>query len=286
MANSTAKVFTNSWKMTNFQILMLSSQKWIQSSLGMQIRTLKATVSPAFANNQKEGMMIDKQAGEVVSQHEHKRWVEFNPSGSTVAADWMSFLSQKIDWSTFIDDKLAERQLEKLRTMQAYSSERRRELGGELAAARFVVAMNGEVKLHDDSHIYSRSTEKDKGLPMEKTSGLFVEAIDLSKTQLIYEGIENLFQMEKLVHLSLSSCSRLDEWSISRLAMIPSLVSLDLSDNPFITERSLIPLQHLPKLQKIDLRGIKYFTDLPLPLIYLEQMLPNCVISTDSDSSV
>lgn len=65
-------------------------------------------------------------------------------------------------------------------------------LGGELAAARFVVTMLGKVKLHNDDHWYSKATAKTKQLPEEKTYNLAVEAVDLSNTDLLYEGIENL----------------------------------------------------------------------------------------------
>lgn len=71
-------------------------------------------------------------------------------------------------------------------------------MGGELAAARFVVAMNGKVQLHGDNHWYSHDTSAAKQLPSEKTPGLSVAAVDLSNTQLLYEGVENLCKSHSL----------------------------------------------------------------------------------------
>lgn len=90
--------------------------------------------------------------------------------------------------------------LEKLRAVwlfivNRYIVERKTILGGELAAAQFIVAMNGKVKLFGDDHWYSRAASPTKSLPKEKTPDLVVEAADLSKTQLIYEGLENLCEL-------------------------------------------------------------------------------------------
>lgn len=49
---------------------------------------------------------------------DRKPWVGFNPFKKPISSDWMSFLSQKIDWDTFIEDKLEDRAMAKLRAMQ------------------------------------------------------------------------------------------------------------------------------------------------------------------------
>ena len=76
-----------------------------------------------------------------------------------------------------------------------YQPEVKKALGGELLAARFAVGVGGHVKLYNDDHTYSKKTSKVKVLPSEKTDGLVVEAIDLSGTQLIYEGFQNLCKL-------------------------------------------------------------------------------------------
>ena len=66
------------------------------------------------------------------------------------------------------------------------------ELGKELNGAIFAVITEGKVKLYDDDHWYAREYKPKKKLPQQKTPGLKVEAIDLSGTNVIYEGLENL----------------------------------------------------------------------------------------------
>lgn len=65
-------------------------------------------------------------------------------------------------------------------------------LGPDLAAAHFIVHRNGAVKFVGDNAWHKR---KKKGrfftmyeLPAQKIPGLFLEAIDASNTELMFEG--------------------------------------------------------------------------------------------------
>ena len=55
--------------------------------------------------------------------------------------------------------------------------------------------MGGKVKLYDDSHWYCKETASVKQLPKNRVDSLRVEAIDLSNTKLIYEGVETLREL-------------------------------------------------------------------------------------------
>ena len=75
------------------------------------------------------------------------------------------------------------------------------ELGKELNGAIFAVITEGKVKLYDDDHWYAREYKPKKKLPQQKTPGLKVEAIDLSGTNVIYEGLENLCKFAHKIYL-------------------------------------------------------------------------------------
>lgn len=68
-------------------------------------------------------------------------------------------------------------------------------VGKELNGAILALVVEGKVKLYNDDHWYIREYKPKKKLPTQKTPGLRVEAIDLSGTKVIYEGLENLCKM-------------------------------------------------------------------------------------------
>jgi hypothetical protein len=76
---------------------------------------------------------------------------------------------------------------------QAYIPERVRILGGDLAAAHFITFRKGKVRFCGNPEwvCYDEKNET-VNLPKTYTAGYVVEALDLSKMLLTYEGIENL----------------------------------------------------------------------------------------------
>ena len=82
---------------------------------------------------------------------------------------------------------------------QAYIPERVRILGGDLAAAHFTTFRKGKVRFCGNPEwICYDEKKEDVNLPRTYTEGYVVEALDLSKMLLTYDGIENL---SKLLYL-------------------------------------------------------------------------------------
>uniref|UniRef100_A0A915CQ70 Uncharacterized protein n=1 Tax=Ditylenchus dipsaci TaxID=166011 RepID=A0A915CQ70_9BILA len=120
---------------------------------------------------------------------------------------------------------------------QRFLPERLMYLGADLAAAHFIVHRQGA---------------RYDNLPVRKVPGLFLEAIDASKTALMFEGFDNLYDLEFLRMLSLAHCERADDWMLSRVgAMFESLeMSRWVKD---IAKSALLLEEAIPDLRIIGL---------------------------------
>jgi hypothetical protein len=83
---------------------------------------------------------------------------------------------------------------------QRFVAERFLFLGADLAAAHFLVRREASVKFVGDETWYTRRGAKE--LPKRKVEGLYLEAIDASGTEFMFEGKRNFVEM-------LNSCFRL-----------------------------------------------------------------------------
>jgi hypothetical protein len=69
---------------------------------------------------------------------------------------------------------------------QRFIAERFLFLGADLAAAHFLVRREASVKFVGDDTWYTRRGAKE--LPKRKVEGLYIEAIDASNTEFMFEG--------------------------------------------------------------------------------------------------
>ncbi|KAK5980352.1 hypothetical protein GCK32_004653 [Trichostrongylus colubriformis] len=103
-------------------------------------------------------------------------------------------------------------------------------LGPDLAAAHFLVHRGASVKFVGDDAWYKKDKSGNYDLPGTKVPGLFLEAIDASGTELMFEGFENLQNLSQLRMLRLAGCPYVDDWTLSRIGgMMEGLEMLDLS---------------------------------------------------------
>lgn len=103
-----------------------------------------------------------------------------------------------------------------------------------------------------------------------------VVAVDLSGSQLTYDGLDNFVLLTKLQHLDLSGCPHVDDWVLGRLHVFgDSLQELSVARCPRVTERGLATLHQLPKLRCLDVGGLAVQSP-GLLRILLEEMLPQC----------
>ncbi|CAI5444079.1 unnamed protein product [Caenorhabditis angaria] len=155
-------------------------------------------------------------------------------------------------------------------------------LGPDLAAAHFLVHRGAAVKFIGDDNWYKKDKFNRYSLPGRKVENLFIEAIDASGTQIMFEGLENLQDLSKLRLLRLANCEYIDDWCLGRIGgLMPNLEMLDLSGCQRISAKGLMGLKMMKDLKYLRLEGLA-FRDLGKAALLLEETLPKVkVIGVD-----
>ena len=73
-----------------------------------------------------------------------------------------------------------------------FDAKRLKSLGGELAAAHFVVGKGGAVKFVGSDRWFEKEKSGTYYLPNTKQTNMFVEAVDASNTKMLYESFDTL----------------------------------------------------------------------------------------------
>jgi len=148
--------------------------------------------------------------------------------------------------------------IEKLKHDQQFNEERLMALGCDLAAAHFVVYRGGAVKfVGNDQWIRDSKTKSDydDDLPNQYDPNYAVEAIDLSNTKIVYEGLKNIENLMSLKWLSFANCVYFNDWCLDRVSgeHRNDLEYLDISFTR-VTHRGLHALYRFHKLKtlKVD----------------------------------
>uniref|UniRef100_A0A914LL85 ATP synthase subunit s-like protein n=2 Tax=Meloidogyne incognita TaxID=6306 RepID=A0A914LL85_MELIC len=174
------------------------------------------------------------------------------------------------------------RRFQYLQFDQRFMPERLLFLGPDLAAAHFIVHRNGSVKFMEDPNWYKREGRLRRYfLPGKKVDGMYVEAIDASGTELMFEGFDNLYDLEFLRLLSLKDCRYVDDWVLSRIGGMfsSSLEMLDLSNCKRISAKGLVALRSLTKLRFLRLDGLENIEGIEKSALMLEDAIPDLVIT-------
>ncbi|KHN78647.1 ATP synthase subunit s-like protein [Toxocara canis] len=169
------------------------------------------------------------------------------------------------------------RHFQHLQFDQRFIPERLLFLGPDLAAAHFLVHRDAAVKFVGDDVWIKKDKKGRYDLPGRKVPGLFIEAIDASDTELMFEGFDNLCELEHLRMLRLAGCQYADDWMMGRIGTMfsRSLEMLDLSDCDRITAKGLTGLRSLKKLRYLRLEGMDHIKDIAKTALLLEQSIPN-----------
>nr|XP_020666551.1 ATP synthase subunit s-like protein isoform X1 [Pogona vitticeps] len=152
---------------------------------------------------------------------------------------------------------------------RSYNKTRER-YGKEVAAATFVLNLNGRVRCRGQKRwIHGRLKDLD----------ICLEGIDVSGSIINFDGLENLASLKFLRYLDLSRCPSIDDWCLSRLGTLAgSLEELSLAGCHQVTEKGLACLCHLQNLKRLDVSDLPRVPYKGLVCILLEEMLPQCEI--------
>ncbi|XP_063428034.1 uncharacterized protein LOC134711400 isoform X1 [Mytilus trossulus] len=189
-----------------------------------------------------------------------------------------AFLNQDLDWKLFVHKA-------KLKTFKALQDDQKQKkarletLGPELAAAHFIVGRGGAVKLLDRNRWIKRDHTGAYTLPRWMMDNMFVEGIDASYSDLLYEGLENLEGLQKVKFLNLSNCPYIDDFCLSKLQMLSdTLEVLDVSGCERVTEHGIACIHHLPNLKVLNIADTPNVKQKEILTLYLEELLPQCII--------
>ncbi|VDN51020.1 unnamed protein product [Dracunculus medinensis] len=172
---------------------------------------------------------------------------------------------------------------------QRFIPERQLFLGPDLAAAHFLVHRGAAIKFIGDNIWIKRNKFGQYDLPGRKVPGLYLEAIDASDTELMFEGFENLNDLRHVRLIRLAGCKYADDWMMSRLGTMfsNSLELLDLSDCDRISAKGLAGLRSLKKLRYLRLEGMDHIKDIAKVVLILEKSISGLkVIGLDYDKAL
>lgn len=131
------------------------------------------------------------------------------------------------------------------------------------------------MKFVGDDAWYKRDGKGNYSLPGNKVPGLYVEAIDASGTELMFEGFENLQGLTHLRMLRLADCPYVDDWTMSRIGgMMEGLEMLDLSGCHRVSAKGLMGLKMLKSLKYLRLEGI-HNKNVGKAALLLEETIPS-----------
>nr|ACO15574.1 ATP synthase subunit s-like protein [Caligus clemensi] len=150
-------------------------------------------------------------------------------------------------------------------------------LGSDLSAAWFLVNRNCRVKFKDQEKWVDANSNS---LPSTFKPGHYLECIEASRSQLIYEGLQNLRNLQFLKHLDVSYCEQVDEWFIDRIAgeYKETLEYLDMSGCYRLDWNGIEPLARLRNLKVLVLHDLDHIEDLKLLCLLLLEVNPSLEI--------
>ncbi|XP_042241419.1 distal membrane-arm assembly complex protein 2-like isoform X4 [Homarus americanus] len=163
---------------------------------------------------------------------------------------------------------------------ESFKEDRVAVLGFDLAAAHFLVHRGGKVRFKNATIWNQKDENEEYELSRHYIPNIFVEEIDASGVDLIYEGLESMRNLQHLKWLSVANCSNIDDWCIDRICCqySNSLEHLDISNCPKVTERGITALARLRRLQNLQLNGLDGIKNIKLLCLLLEDVLPNLQI--------
>lgn len=176
------------------------------------------------------------------------------------------------------------RRFQELRESHTMDDENFKHLGANLATAHLITSHGGAIKWEGSNEWIDENHTYHTPLPTQRVQNLFIEAIDASGTSMMYETFETMLYLKKLKYLDISSCQYINEWCLDRLVHFQhTLQYLNVSNCASVKENGLGMLHKIPSLKRLVVCGMTGLKQPELTLLALEEMLPNCLISTDID---
>ncbi|XP_073454782.1 distal membrane-arm assembly complex protein 2-like isoform X4 [Aquarana catesbeiana] len=176
-----------------------------------------------------------------------------------------------MEWSQLWNQWRIRKMNERFHVMEA--------MHGKFAGAAYYTQIHkGGVRFrgHQD---WVRPVQNKITLDFLKYKDVPIECVDLSHSEVNYDGLAPILELEELHYLNLSCCPYIDDWCLGRLHVLGnSLEVLILKGCPQITERGLACLHHLQNLKHLDVSNLPKVSHKGLTSILLEEMMPACEV--------
>ncbi|CAH1262020.1 ATP5SL [Branchiostoma lanceolatum] len=144
----------------------------------------------------------------------------------------------------------------------------------EIAVALWVLQLRGAVRYKNQEEWYRGSHRK---FPVRQQMEETVEAVDLSGTDISYNGLSNLELLNDMTELRLADCPHVDDFCLSKLHEFSGkLVYLDISRCPLVTERGLSSLHNVRSLQVVKMEEMPNVKYKELVALMMEEVMPRC----------
>jgi len=207
-------------------------------------------------------------------------------NGLINVADWFAMTTKPFHWFTFFFDPVVfteeqrKRNHHNLVLSQIFVRERLTMLGPDLAAAHFLCHRNCRVRFRGNTEWTELSPKRSLNIPAVYMKGWYIEAIDVATSELVYEGFQNLRNLQYLKHLDVSYCKKLDVWCFDRISgeYMTTLEYLDISGCTKLDWNALEVIWRFSNLKTLVMKDMEHVKDINMICLMLLDVNPNLKI--------
>lgn len=208
----------------------------------------------------------------LVNHADTMKWMDRN----VMRPLWLTWMTDPVHWR----EEMRRRQHKHLVLSQVFLRDRLQTLGPDLAAAHFLCFRNCKVRFKGHTHWTELEPNGTLKIPALYVPGWYIEAIEASTANLVYEGFQNFRNLDHLKYLDLSYCAHMDEWCMDRITgeFHDTLEYLNISGCRGINWNGLECVWRLRNLKTLVIKDMEHIKDLTLICLLLLDVLPNLKI--------
>ena len=200
------------------------------------------------------------------------KWTDKNITNGA----WHTWMTDPLVWK----EDMKKRHYKHLVLSQVFLRERLQALGPDLAAAHFLCHRNCRVRFRGQENWTQLEPDGSLNIPAAYVPGWYIEAIEASTADLVYEGLQNFRNLDHLKWLDLSYCQYMDEWCMDRITgeFSDNLEYLNISGCKNINWNGLEVVWRLRNLKTLVIKDMDHIKDLTLICLLLLDAIPGLKI--------